>query len=438
MSSSASSSSYRILSKIRAGQPLAESELATIAQGAADGSWSDAQLAAFLMGGAIRGLDPSETVALTQAMLDSGEHWELGREVAGLGDKHSTGGVGDKVSLVLAPLIAALDRPIAMLTGRGLGHTGGTADKLEVLPGLDLALDRNRTLELVDGERMAIGIATSEIAPADRRLYALRDQTATVDSLPLIVASILSKKLATGAAAIVFDVKMGVGAFLSDPDAARSLAARLVNTATEMGTAASALLTDMSQPLGDWVGHNAEVREVLDCLDGHGPRETMEVTFALASELSALTGEELSIAELEATIASGSARERLEAWSVAQGADAEWWRHPELPLAPFEAVIEAPADGYLGAVATRDLGLLLVEAGGGRVHAADSIDEGIALNYKARLGQRLEQGEEVARVYLRTRDDDLVDRFRACFTLSQTIQPPPRLVAETVRLSTSE
>ncbi len=438
MSSPASTSAYRILAKVRTGRALTDSELTAIATGAADGSWSDAQLAAFLMGAAIRELDPSETVALTRAMLDSGERWELGREVLGLGDKHSTGGVGDKVSLVLAPLLAALDRPIVMLTGRGLGHTGGTADKLEVLPGLDLALDKGRTLELLDSDKMAIGIATSRIAPADRRLYALRDQTATVDSLPLIVASILSKKLATGAAAIVFDVKMGEGAFLSDPDLARSLASRLAETAVEMGTAASAILTDMSQPLGDWVGHNAEIREVLDCLEGRGPEETMTVTFELASELSALTGERLGTSELEEVIASGAARERFEDWAISQGADAAWWRQPDLPLAPVEAVIEAPEEGCLTSVATRDLGLLLAEAGGGRVQPADSIDTEIALNYRARIGQRLEPGDEIARVYLRDRDDELVERFRACFSLSQRAERAPLLVAETVRPSTSE
>ncbi|HKI85188.1 MAG TPA: thymidine phosphorylase [Thermoanaerobaculia bacterium] len=437
MSSSAPVSAYRILAKIRAGERLSDSELAAVSSGAADGSWSDAQLAAFLMGAAIRELDPSETAALTEAMLDSGERWNLGRDVVGLGDKHSTGGVGDKVSLVLAPLLAALDRPIVMLTGRGLGHTGGTADKLECIPDLDLALDRKRSLELLEGQGMAIGIATTAIAPADRRLYALRDQTATVDSLPLIVASILSKKLATGASGIVFDVKMGEGAFLTDPELARALASRLTGTASDMGTASSAVLTDMSQPLGDWVGHNAEVREVLDCLEGDGPAETMKVTTELAVELSALTGERLDAASLDRTITSGAARQRFEQWAIAQGARAGWWRELELPLAPTEVVIEAPADGFLSRVATRDLGLLLAEAGGGRIQAADTIDAGIALKYEARIGQRLEAGQEIARLYLRSPDEALAARARDCFTLSREPEEPPRLVAETVRAADS-
>src|SRR5947199_176290 len=221
---------YRILERKRAGMRLDPEEIGSVARGATDGSWSDGQLAAFLMAAAIRGLDPEETRALTLAMRDSGERWDLGAAVPGLCDKHSTGGVGDKVSLVIAPLLASCGLPVFMLAGRGLGHTGGTIDKLESVPGLDLGLDRARCLDLLGRCRMAIGGATAGIAPADRRLYALRDVTATVDSIPLIIASILSKKLATGPAAVVFDVKTGNGAFLPELDRtlelARGLAAR--------------------------------------------------------------------------------------------------------------------------------------------------------------------------------------------------------------------
>ena len=198
-------SPYEILSRTRGGERLGRDEIAAVTRGAVDGSWTDAQLGAFLMAAVLRGLDAEETQALTAEMLDSGDVWDLASEVPRLGDKHSTGGVGDKVSLVLGPLLAACDVPVAMLTGRGLGHTGGTADKLDSIPGLDQALDRSRALRLLEEVGLAVGVATEGIAPADRRLYALRDSTATVDSLPLIVASILSKKLATGAEAIVFD-----------------------------------------------------------------------------------------------------------------------------------------------------------------------------------------------------------------------------------------
>ncbi|HEY0782591.1 MAG TPA: thymidine phosphorylase, partial [Thermoanaerobaculia bacterium] len=269
---------YLILERKRAGLRLTAEEISEVVSGATDGTWSDAQLAAFLMAAAIRGLDTFETRELTLRMLDSGARWDLRREFQQLTDKHSTGGVGDKVSIALAPLLAACDVPMAMLTGRGLGHTGGTADKLETIPGLDLRLDRRRCLDLLAACGVASGIATDRIAPADRRLYALRDATATVDPLPLIIASILSKKLALGPAAIVFDVKTGSGAFLPEPAVARELASRLVATARELGTAAAALVTDMSQPLGRWAGHAVEVREALALLEGDGPADLLEVT----------------------------------------------------------------------------------------------------------------------------------------------------------------
>jgi len=282
---------YRILERKRAGMRLKDEEIRSVAQGAAGGSWSEGQLAAFLMAAAIRGLDAGETRALTLAMLDSGERWNLAREVPGLCDKHSTGGVGDKVSLILGPLLASCGVPVAMLTGRSLGHTGGTMDKLESIPGLSLELNRARCLDLLAGCGLAIGGATAEIAPADRRLYALRDTTATVDSTPLIIASILAKKLATGAAAVVFDVKTGNGAFLTELDRSVELAQGLVETSRALGTPASALVTDMSQPLGRWSGHIAEVMESFACLSGDGPEDLMEVTFALGEEVSRQAGQ---------------------------------------------------------------------------------------------------------------------------------------------------
>ena len=405
-----------------------------MAQGAAGGGWSDAQLGAFLMGAAIRGLDESQALALTRAMLDSGERWSLAGELAPIGDKHSTGGVGDKTTLVLAPLVAAAGLPVVMLTGRGLGHTGGTADKLEAIPGVRQELDRTSALELVRATGMALGIATAGIAPADRKLYALRDRTATVDSLPLIVASILSKKLATGASGIVFDVKVGDAAFLPALADARELARLLVGISRDLGLAATALLTDMSQPLGDWAGHACEVREALDCLAGGGPEETVALTLALALELGGSLGLGWSEASLRGLLASGAARERFVRWAVAAGADRRWFDAPELPLAPVEAVIEAPRGGVLARVAARQLGLLLAEAGAARRAVGAELDHGVSLRYVARLGRRVERGEELARVYLRRADPALVERFAACFEVSETEPAPaaPALVAARV------
>jgi len=409
---------YRILERKRAGMRLTDEEIVAVAAGAANGSWSEGQLAAFLMAAAIQGLDPEETRALTLAMLESGDRWELAREVPELCDKHSTGGVGDKVSLILGPLLASCGVPVAMLTGRSLGHTGGTMDKLESIPGMSLELDRARCLDLLARCGLAIGGATAEIAPADRRLYALRDTTATVDSTPLIIASILAKKLATGAAAVVFDVKTGNGAFLTELDRSVELARGLVETTRALGTPTSALVTDMSQPLGRWSGHTAEVMETFESLAGDGPEDLMEVTFALGEEGSRLVGHPVSRREMEEALASGRALERCERWAALQGADPAWLKQPSFPLAPVEKPLLAKRSGRLAAVDVRQLGLLLVEAGGGRTRPEDAIDFSISLETKIRLGQEVREGDEIARVYLRREDEGLVALFAGCFTVA--------------------
>ncbi|HKI02195.1 MAG TPA: thymidine phosphorylase [Thermoanaerobaculia bacterium] len=420
---------YRILERKRAGMRLSEEEIRSVALGAADGSWSEGQLAAFLMAAAIRGLDPGETEALTRAMMESGERWDLFRDVPRLCDKHSTGGVGDKVTLILGPLLASCGLPIAMLAGRGLGHTGGTIDKLESIPGVDLRLDRSRCLDLLDRCGLAIGSATAGIAPADRRLYELRDTTATVDSLPLIIASILSKKLAMGAAAVVLDVKTGNGAFMPELDRSVELARGLVETARALGTPASGLVTDMSQPLGRWVGHAAEVMETYQCLDGEGPEDLMAVTLALGEEVSRLARQPVSRREMEEALASGRARQRFEDWAALQGADPDWLRQPRFPLAPVELPLLARRSGRLAAVDVRQLGLLLVEAGGGRTRPDDTVDFGISLEAKARLGQEVQEGDELARVYLRRDDDRLAGLFAACFAVGDEGTAPPLIAA---------
>lgn len=398
-------------------------DLAAIVAGASDGTWSEAELAAFLMAAAIRGLDQAETHSLTLAMMQSGDCWDLASDIPGVVDKHSTGGVGDKISLILAPLMAAARIPIVMLTGRGLGHTAGTADKLEVIPGLDLELSRTRCVEAVESTGMAIGVATADIAPADRRLYALRDRTATVDSLPLIVASILSKKLATGAGAVAFDVKTGDGAFMSQPDEAVELAHRLVRTCAALDCRASALVTDMSQPLGDWSGHSMEVSEALQCLAGDGPREVMEVVFELAVDLAQLADSRARRKDFEDLLNGGQARETFDRWAETQGAEKEWLAAPTLQPAPHEVVCEASRSGYLSHVETRGLGLLLAEASHPEGSLGD-LDEEVALRYEARLGDSVEEGQTLARLYLRRPDSRFEERFRASFTLEDEAAAP--------------
>ncbi len=423
---------YALLERKRSGGELSTAEIGEIVQGAVDGSWSEGQLGAFLMAVAIRGLSETETSALTRAMLDSGERWRLAEDLPEVCDKHSTGGVGDKVSLTLGPLLAACGQPIAMLVGRGLGHTGGTADKLESIPSFSLDLDRRRCLALLSRCGLAMGIATAAVAPADRRLYSLRDATATIDSIPLIVASILSKKLAAGPAAVVFDVKVGEGAFLPELDRARELANRLAGTLAHLGIPATAFLTDMNQPLGVWSGNAAEVLEAIECLEGGGPADLREETLVFAEEACALMGRPIGRAALERSLDDGSARERFFLWAELQGADPKWLAHPRLDLAPAEHSLIAPRTGFLARVRTRELGLLLVEAGGGRARPADPIDHGVALAVRARLGARIDAGDELGHLHLRTADPALAGRFADCFEIAPDPVAAPPLVVERI------
>ena len=426
---------YRVLERKRSGEELDAETIGEVVRGAADGSWSDAQLAAFLTSAAIHGLSEAETEALTLGMLRSGEQWDLSRDVPGLTDKHSTGGVGDKVSILLAPLLAACGVPVVMLTGRGLGHTAGTADKLESIPGMRQELSRDRCLDVLSRCGMALGVATEGVAPADRRLYALRDQTATVDSIPLIIGSILSKKLAAGAEALVFDVKTGDGAFMREPERAAELARRLVDTTAALGRRAVALVTDMSQPLGRWVGHTAEITEVWRMLEGEpGPEDLEQVTFALCREVAAEVGTELTDADLAAALGSGRARQAFVRWAELQGADPAWLARPSFPLAPEEHVLTAERSGVLARVATRRLGLLLVEAGGGRRQAGGEIDLGVSLHVTARLGRPVAAGQELARLHLRRADAALAARFARCFEIGEDGEAPP-LVRERIEAS---
>ncbi len=421
-------SQFEILERKRQGLPLDEQVLRGIVDGVVDGRWDDAQLGALLMAIAIRGLSEEETGVLTRAMLESGEQWNLANEIPGLVDKHSTGGVGDKVSLILSPLLAACGIPVVMLTGRALGHTGGTADKLESIPGVRLDLDKRRCLELIEQTGLAIGVATASIAPADRRLYALRDRTGTVSSIPLVVGSILSKKLATGAAAIVFDVKTGPGAFFRDLSQGEELCHRLVETTKRLGRRSSGLITDMSQPLGQWVGHSAEVLETYECLEGRGNSRLMEIVFRLCEQAAALVRSPVDRARLASAIDSGEAKARFVQWATAQGADQRFLDRPDFALAPVEAVIESDRHGVLAAVECRRLGELLSRAARDQERR---IDPSVSLRYGLELGQLVEPGQEVARLYLRAYDRELVSEVSRCFQIREGGQAPP-LVYETV------
>lgn len=388
-----------ILAKKRDGRSLSDAEIRGWVRDFTAGAITDYQMAAFAMAVTIRGMDADETAALTAAMLDSGD--SLGRRDRSVPrvDKHSTGGLGDKVSLILAPLLACHDVQVPMISGRGLGHTGGTLDKLEAIPGFRTELDdRSRDAQL-DSVGCFIIAADRSLAPADRRLYAIRDVTATVESIALITASILSKKLAESLDALVMDVKVGSAAFMKTTDQARELATSLIGTGGRLGLPVTALLTDMDQPLGRAVGNAIEVNEAIDCLAGDGPAEVRELTIRLAAEALVAAGRVATVDSARESLArsldDGSAHERFARMVAAQGGRLE----RRLPLAKPQRLV-AEAAGYVAAIDCQSLGELVVQLGGGRRRAEDTIDPSVGFESHVRIGDRVEPGDPLLTIYV--------------------------------------
>lgn len=393
-----------ILGALRRGDPPLEADLAWFAQALAEGGVSDAQAGAFAMAVCLQGLDEAGRVALTRAMRDSGDilRWDLPGPVL---DKHSTGGVGDCVSLVLAPALAACGAYVPMISGRGLGHTGGTLDKMEAIPGLTTALDEARFADVVRDAGCAIVSASAEIAPADKRLYAVRDVTATVESLDLITASILSKKLAAGLEGLVLDVKLGSGAFMKRHEDARALAQALVSTANAAGCPTQALITDMSQPLAPALGNALEVDAAMRVLTGAAGGRLLEITGALGGALLAsgglATDAEAGAGAIGEAVASGRAAERFGRMVQAMGGPVrfveDWQRF--LPEAPVIREIAAPEAGVVAEMDGEALGLAVVHLGGGRLVESDVVDPAVGLSDVVSLGDRVERGQPLARIH---------------------------------------
>ncbi len=367
------------------------------------GEVGDEQMAAFCMAVVFRGMEAGEAGALVEAMLRSGDVLRLDDIPGTKVDKHSTGGVGDKVSLCLAPLVAACGVPVPMVSGRGLGHTGGTIDKLSAIPGFRTDLDGEAIRRLVARHQLALAGPTERLAPADRRLYALRDVTATVESVPLIAASIMSKKLAAGIDALVLDVKLGSGAFMKDESSARQLAEALVGIGTKAGKPTVALLTDMDRVLGRAVGNANEAWEAIEVLRGTGPDDVRALTLDLGAEMLALGGVErdraAGRARLEAALTGGYGFEKLEAVVHAQGGDPRALSSRDrLPCAPGLAVLAADRDGVIEAVDVEAVGRAAMLLGAGRARALDPIDLGVGLEVLVGPGDRVESGEPMVRL----------------------------------------
>ncbi len=402
---------YDLIRKKRDGGRLEEEELRFLIRGATDGSIGDDQLAAFLMAVFFRGLDvKTELPAWLDAMLHSGQVLDLsgipGRKV----DKHSTGGVGDKISLPLAPLVAVCGVRVPMVSGRGLGHTGGTLDKLESIPGFAVQLPIARFIELVNTLGVCLIGQTTEIAPADRKLYALRDATATVESVPLIASSILSKKLAEGIDALVLDVKVGRGAFMKSLDDARLLARTMVDLCRAVGRGCTALLTNMDAPLGFAVGNAVEVQESIDILRDDGPADVRELTLRLGVEML-LAGDApgvgrdplLARRRLETALKDGTALRRFAQLIEAQGGDAACIEDPSrLPQPKLRREVKATRSGVLSSLDAELVGLAAVELGAGRARKEDLVDHAAGLLLRKRVGDEVRAGETLAELHAAT------------------------------------
>jgi thymidine phosphorylase len=401
-----------IIRRKRDGKTLTAAEIADFVVGVTKSNVSDAQVAALAMAVFFRGMSRDETIALTLAMRDSGTvlDWsDLSRPVA---DKHSTGGVGDNVSLMLAPILAACGLAVPMISGRGLGHTGGTLDKLEAIPGYEITPDEALFRRVVRDVGCAIVGQTADLAPADRRLYAVRDVTATVESVPMITASILSKKLAAGLRTLVLDVKLGNGAFMQSHDEAETLARSLVEVANGSGLKTTALITDMNQPLGDTAGNALEVINCLQFLEGKKMGSRLEaVVFALAAEILVQAGVTQHLGEAESmaarAVASGAAMECFGRMVHGLGGPADFCSRHEayLAKAPVQQAVAAPASGYLSSCDTRAIGMAVVELGGGRRQATDSIDHRVGIADLLPLGTWVEKGQTIATVHAATAEE---------------------------------
>ncbi len=395
---------YEIISKKRDGLELGREEIAFVIQGYVKGDIPDYQVAAWLMAIYIRGLNERELADLTEIMLDSGDRIPLDSVPGKKIDKHSTGGVGDKISFVVAPLLAACGVRVPMLSGRGLGHTGGTLDKLEAIPGMNVFLNPAQFREVLTSTGMVICGQTENIVPADKKIYALRDATATVSCLPLIASSIMSKKLALGSDGIVLDVKTGSGAFMKDEQDAILLCRTMVAIGEKTGRPTLGIISSMDQPLGRAVGNSLEIIESLEALKGRGPEDVMQVTYALGWCMLRAAGQEMgypqAIEKFGEAIASGRALDVFRRFIAAQGGNAKVCDdYSLLPAAPLQAEFAAPVSGFITRVDSFEVGMTAIDTGAGRRKKEDAIAYGSGFTFHANVGDKVEKGQKLVSIH---------------------------------------
>jgi pyrimidine-nucleoside phosphorylase len=432
---------YELIYKKRNRGRLTDAELGAFVAGVVDGSVSPEQAAAWLMASFLNGLDKGEMTALTRAMTRSGDVMDLSSVPGAKVDKHSTGGVGDGTSLVLAPLLAAAGAVVPMMSGRALGHTGGTLDKLESIPGFRVDLTEAEFRAQLKSVGCAMIGQTPRVAPADRKLYALRDVTATVDSVPLIAASIMSKKLAEGTDALVLDVKTGSGAFMVRRADARALARAMADIGNGAGVRTLALITDMSQPLGRAAGNALEVRQAVETMRGRGPADFAGLCLTLGAQMLILAGlaktEKAARAALAPLLADGRALAKFKDMVRAQGGDPAVADRPEsvLSAAPFRKDVTAGRDGFLASVDTRAVGIAVSELGAGRAKPGDKVDHSVGVETLKRVGDPVEEGEPLVTVHHRDAASFAAAerRLKEAFVVGARRPARPRLVLEVLR-----
>ncbi|WP_090949233.1 pyrimidine-nucleoside phosphorylase [Parageobacillus thermantarcticus] len=427
-----------LIAKKRDGRALTNEEIEFIVRGYTNGDIPDYQMSAFAMAVFFRGMTEEETAALTMAMARSGDVIDLSKIEGIKVDKHSTGGVGDTTTLVLGPLVASVGVPVAKMSGRGLGHTGGTIDKLESVPGFHVEIDNDQFIELVNKNKIAIIGQTGNLTPADKKLYALRDVTATVDSIPLIASSIMSKKIAAGADAIVLDVKTGSGAFMKDFEGAKRLATAMVEIGKRVGRKTMAVISDMSQPLGYAVGNALEVKEAIDTLKGRGPEDLQELCLTLGSYMVYLAEKAPSLDEaralLETSIQEGKALETFKVFLNAQGGDASVVDDPtKLPQAKYQWELEAPEDGYVAEIVADEVGTAAMLLGAGRATKEATIDLSVGLVLHKKVGDLVKKGESLVTIYSNTENvEEVKQKLARSIRISQVPVAKPTLIYETI------
>lgn len=429
-----------LIRKKRDGEALTTEEIDWFVQQYTQGKVADYQAAAWLMAVYFRGMTAQETTDLTLSMARSGEELHVRESITPVVDKHSTGGVGDKVTLAVAPLVAACGVAVGKMSGRGLGHTGGTIDKLESIEGLRTGLSSSEFMDILLRHQIVLAGQSGELAPADGKMYALRDVTATVESIPLIAASIMSKKLAIGASHLLLDVKCGAGAFMKDLESARLLAKTMVDIGRLSGLHTVAAITSMEQPLGRAIGNALELAEAIAILRGEGPGDVSDLCYHEAAELLVMTATVSSMAEAEMrvrkAVRTGTALAKLAEVIEAQGGNPRQIEQPELlPAAPVCVMLRAPRGGYIAGIEAEKIGLASMQLGAGRLQKGDAIDHRTGFILQAKVGDRLASGDPLVEIHARTEDEaaSIQDSLLACYRWSDSLVSAGPLVYDTLR-----